>query len=166
MACSLSMSQTEELQETRAKAADNALSTSSQLEKELTQVKYSLKSERHHCSTLQQELAQTQDNLEAEQARYASLEQELSSTRKGVQGESDKCSTIERELVEMEETAKDLQSELGTSQQSLEEAMELCSQHEALIEERNRELNSFEEKLRWVDKRIMFGVIISHESNS
>ena len=55
---------------------------------------------------------------------------------------------LEKELALLEQTAGDLQVELSSSQRELEQALELCGEHEALIEERNGELGSMEEKLR------------------
>lgn len=122
--------------------------TGSVLEQELTLAKHNLESEKSRCSILEQELSQTETSLQAEQGRLTSLELELNSMRAGSYGESDRCSALEKELTVLEQTAKELQIELGCSQHELEQALELCGEHEAVIEERNRELSSLEETLR------------------
>ena len=44
----------------------------------------------------------------------------------------------------------DIEEELKRTQMDLKDAMELCSQQEALIEERNQELDSLDTQVRWV----------------
>lgn len=44
----------------------------------------------------------------------------------------------------------ELQSQLTSTQQDLQEALKLCGEHETLIEERNTELDSLETQVRWV----------------
>lgn len=61
--------------------------------------------------------------------------------REEFQGASDHASSLEK-------TMSQLREELRTSHQDLEGAMDLCGEHEALIEDRNKELNSMEERLR------------------
>lgn len=56
--------------------------------------------------------------------------------------------SMERELTQTDKAASDLQNELTTTQQELQEALDLCTQHEALIEDRNSELGSLEAKVR------------------
>ena len=56
--------------------------------------------------------------------------------------------SLEKELTQTDKAASDLQTELTSTQQELQEAFDLCSQHETLIEERNSELTSLETKLR------------------
>ena len=55
---------------------------------------------------------------------------------------------MEKELTQTDKVANDLQVELTSTQQELQEALDLCSQHEALIEERNTELSGLEAKVR------------------
>lgn len=62
--------------------------------------------------------------------------------------EKERTLSLERELTRADEVANDLQVELTSTQQELQEALDLCSQHEALIEERNSELNGLEVKVR------------------
>lgn len=120
---------------------------SSSLEIELTENNQKLEAQ---VSSLEEELSLKKAALEAEQSRYTSLEAEFSHNMGHMKGERDRCSSLERELSQTEKAANNLQAELGISQQRLEEALDLCSQHEILIEQRNGELDSLEEKLRCV----------------
>ena len=58
--------------------------------------------------------------------------------------------SLETDLSRAEEVAMELQSQLTSTQQELQEALELCGQHESLVEERNTELSSLETQIRCV----------------
>ena len=73
---------------------------------------------------------------------------EVEQLRSSLGSEKERVSSLERELTQTDKVANDLQGELTSTQQELQEAMDLCSQHETLIEERNSELNSLEAKVR------------------
>ena len=68
--------------------------------------------------------------------------------RSSLRSEKEHTSSLEKELTQTDKVANDLQMELNSTQQELQEALDLCSQHEALIEERNTELSGLEAKLR------------------
>ena len=65
-----------------------------------------------------------------------------------LRSEKERTLLLEKELTQADEVANDLQVELTSTQQELQEALDLRSQHEALIEERNSELNDLEVKVR------------------
>ena len=65
-----------------------------------------------------------------------------------LRSEKERTLSLEKELTQADEVANDLQVELTSTQQELQEALDLRSQHEALIEERNSELNDLEVKVR------------------
>lgn len=65
-----------------------------------------------------------------------------------LRNEKERTLSLEKELTQADEVANDLQVELTSTQQELQEALDLRSQHEALIEERNSELNDLEVKVR------------------
>ena len=73
---------------------------------------------------------------------------ELEQLRSSLRSEKERTSSLEKELTQTDEVANDLQVELTSTQQELQEALDLCSQHEVLIEERNTELNGLEAKAR------------------
>ena len=73
---------------------------------------------------------------------------ELEQLRLTLNNEKGHAASLEKELSQTDKAANDLQTELTTTQQELQEALDLCSQHETLIEERNSELTSLETKLR------------------
>ena len=73
---------------------------------------------------------------------------ELEQIRSSLESERSRTSSLEKELTQTDKVANDLQVELTSTQQELQEALDLCSQHEALIEERNSELNGLEAKAR------------------
>lgn len=73
---------------------------------------------------------------------------ELEELRSTLKSEKERASSLEKELTQTDKAANDLQVELTSTQQELQEAFDLCSQHETLIEERNNELASLETKLR------------------
>ena len=73
---------------------------------------------------------------------------EAEQLRSALEKEKERSSSLEKELTQTDTTANNLQAELSTTQQELQEALDLCSQHEALIEERNSELGSLETKVR------------------
>lgn len=50
----------------------------------------------------------------------------------------------------------EIEDELRRTQTDLQDAMDLCSQHEILIEERNHELNTLEAQVRYC----MFAIVI------
>ncbi len=77
-------------------------------------------------------------------AKMAEQEQLRSSLR----SEKERTLSLEKELTRTDEVANHLQVELTSAQQELQEALDLYSQHEALIEERNTELNGLEAKIR------------------
>ena len=66
------------------------------------------------------------------------------------EGEREKSSGLETELGQAERTVTELRAEVTAVKQDLQDAMELCSQHEALMEERNRELETCDSEIRWV----------------
>jgi predicted nucleic acid-binding Zn-ribbon protein len=68
--------------------------------------------------------------------------------RSSLRSEKERTLSLEKELTRTDEVANHLQVELTSAQQELQEASDLCSQHEALIEERNTELNGLEAKIR------------------
>ena len=68
--------------------------------------------------------------------------------RSSLRSEKERTSSLEKELTQTDKVANDLQVELTSTQQELQEALDLCSQHEALIEERNTELSGLEAKVR------------------
>ena len=76
--------------------------------------------------------------------KMAEQEQLHSSLR----SEKEHTSSLEKELTQTDKVANDLQVELTSTQQELQEALDFCSQHEALIDERNTELNVLETKIR------------------
>ena len=117
----------------------------SSLERDLEQTKQGLESEKDRFSSLELELAQSRADFDIEKNRASSFEQTLTRIKEGHQTRS---SSLERELGEMETATQGLQRELSTTQQEVQEAMDLCSQQEALLEERNAELTALEEKLR------------------
>ena len=57
---------------------------------------------------------------------------------------------MERDFAHAESATSELQLELASVKQDLQEAMDLCSQHEALIEERNSELSTMQSEIRSV----------------
>ena len=65
-----------------------------------------------------------------------------------LRSEKERTLLLEKELTQADEVANDLQVELTSTQQELQETLDLRSQHEALIEERNSELNDLEVKVR------------------
>lgn len=130
------------------RASTGKAASDTALEEGLAQAKRDLESQTERCSELERELAQAGASLEEERGRCASLDQELRRTREGSQGESERCVSLEREVAGLERTVEELRGELTSSKQGMEDAMDLCSQHEVLIEERNRELGSTEDKLR------------------
>ena len=73
---------------------------------------------------------------------------EVEQLRSSLASERERASSLEKELTQTDKAANDIQVELITTQQELQEALDLCSQHETLIEERNNELGSLENKLR------------------
>ena len=73
---------------------------------------------------------------------------EVKRLRSLLEKEKEHASSLESELTQTDKAANNLQVELSTAQQELQEALDLCSQHEALIEERNNELGSLETKVR------------------
>ena len=73
---------------------------------------------------------------------------EVERLRSMLEKEKKHASSLESELTQTDKAANNLQVELSTAQQELQEALDLCSQHEALIEERNNELGSLETKVR------------------
>ena len=73
---------------------------------------------------------------------------ELEQLRSSLRSEKERTLSLEKELTQTDKVANDLQVELTSTQQELQEALDLCSQHEALIEERNTELNGLEAKAR------------------
>ena len=67
-----------------------------------------------------------------------------------VASEKQHSCSLETDLSHAEEVAMELQSQLTSTQQELQEARELCGQHESLVEERNTELSSLETQIRCV----------------
>ena len=65
------------------------------------------------------------------------------------EGEREKSSNLEAELAQAERTVGELRSEVTGVKQDLHDAMDLCSQHEALMEERNRELDICDTEIRY-----------------
>ena len=64
------------------------------------------------------------------------------------EGGREKSSVLEAELVEAERTVGELRSEAVTVKQDLQNALDLCNEHEALMEERNEELATCDSKIR------------------
>lgn len=63
--------------------------------------------------------------------------------------EQHKSSGLESELSEAESAVSELRSENTGIKQDLQDALELCGQHESLLEERNRELESCDAEIRY-----------------
>ena len=59
-----------------------------------------------------------------------------------------KAKSLESELGQSDKAAGGLQADLTATGQELQQALDLCSQHEELLEERNQELCSLEAKNR------------------
>ena len=66
------------------------------------------------------------------------------------EGERRRASGLEAELVHAEQTVGELRAEVAGVKQDLQDVMELCGQQEALIEERNRELETSDSEIRCV----------------
>lgn len=75
---------------------------------------------------------------------------EMEQLRLSLNNEKGHSASLEKELTQTDKAASDLQVELTSTQQELQEALDLCSQHETLIVERNDELASLETKVRLV----------------
>ena len=69
-----------------------------------------------------------------------------------LESKKEHASSLERELSQTDKAANDIQVRLTSTEQELQEALDLCSQHEALIEDRNSELGSLEAKVRSLSK--------------
>ncbi len=117
------------------------------LEQELEQSRQTLESERKLCTSLEQELSQIKASLQSERNN---LEQELLLVRENLAKESEQSSSLEQELLQTEKAAGELHIELGVSRHSLEEAMDLCTQHETSLKKRNEESINLEDQLRYV----------------
>ena len=59
-------------------------------------------------------------------------------------------SGLESELAEAERTVEELRRETVSVKQDLQDALDLCNQHEALMEERNKELEACDAEIRCV----------------
>lgn len=64
------------------------------------------------------------------------------------EGGREKSLSLEMELIQAEKTVTDLRTELASVKQDLQDTMELCSEHENLMEERNRELENSDSEIR------------------
>ena len=64
--------------------------------------------------------------------------------------EREGSSGLESELAQAERTVGELRAEVAGVKQDLQDAMDLCSQHEALMEERNRDLETCDTEIRSV----------------
>lgn len=65
------------------------------------------------------------------------------------EGEQHQSADLEEELDLAEKTVDELRSEMAGVKQDLQDALELCNEHEALMEERNRELASCDAEIRY-----------------
>ena len=73
---------------------------------------------------------------------------DLQQARETTNSQSQQSRSLEADLSQAEEAAMELQSQLTSTQQELQEALKLCGEHEVLIEERNTELDSLETQVR------------------
>ena len=68
--------------------------------------------------------------------------------REAQEGLDSERSKNETELGQAESTVEGLRSEVAGVKKDLQDALELCNEHEALIEERNHELASCDAEIR------------------
>lgn len=75
--------------------------------------------------------------------------------------EQHKTSALEAELTQAESAVSQLRNENTGIKQDLQDALELCNQHESLLEERNRELESSDVEIRYCPPNYLDPVWIS-----
>lgn len=73
----------------------------------------------------------------------------MGSLKESENREKHKTSSLETELSQAESAVSQLRSENTGIKQDLQDALELCNQHESLLEERNRELESSDAEIRY-----------------
>lgn len=74
---------------------------------------------------------------------------QMGSLKESENREKQKTSALETELTQAESTVSQLRNENTGIKQDLQDALELCNQHESLLEERNRELESSDAEIRY-----------------
>lgn len=79
----------------------------------------------------------------------------MGSLKESENREQHKTSALEAELTQAESTVSQLRSETTGIKQDLQDALELCGQHESLLEERNKELESCDMEIRYCPHRYL-----------
>ena len=74
--------------------------------------------------------------------------QELQQSKEALEVERQRGQSLEADLLQAEQMAGRLQLELTETRQELQEALDLCGQHETLMEERNAELSTMQGEIR------------------
>ena len=72
----------------------------------------------------------------------------LRQSQEAAASERSKCGGLELELSQAERTVGELRGEVASVKQDLQDALELCNEHETLMEERNRELAAGDAEIR------------------
>lgn len=114
------------------------LGSSEEMCRLLTQQKFQLDEQLSHMSELSGDSSQ--------QVSY--LTEQLKERDRVIAEERMKAKSLESELGQSDKAAGGLQADLTATGQELQQALDLCSQHEELLEERNQELCSLEAKNR------------------